>query len=168
MGVVGGGSLAALCGCYHPQPVKQKVICDFRRGRPAPHFLNFLEVRRLARLVRIPMTESKALGPELISFLPSRYTLWMPSRVPMPGINPPTLVAKCFRSFFALPTSPWLRFLCPVDFLLWVFLRYTFFKSHHLTGFPRMQSFSYRQRLYDMLLFDRNTTTIQSNLKGGK
>ena len=130
-----------------------------------PHFL---EVRRLVRLMRIPITDIKALGPEDSNFFPSRYTLSISRRVPMPGISPAMLIAKRLRSFFALPTSLWLRFLCPVCFLPWVFPRYTFFKLPHLAGFPRMQSFSYRQRLCDMLLFDQNPTTIQSNLKGGK
>jgi len=50
-------------------------------------------------------TDFKALGPESISLLPSRYTLSIPRIVPKPGMNPPILLARLLASLFALFTE---------------------------------------------------------------
>jgi len=79
--------------------------------------LDFLVERRLGRFVPILMLnmDFKALGPEAISFLPSRYTPSIPRIVPKPGMNPPMLLARLLASFFALLTESLLlaRFLRP-------------------------------------------------------
>jgi hypothetical protein len=47
----------------------------------------------------------KALGPESINLLPSRYMLSTPRSMPSPGMNPPMLLARLWASFFALLTG---------------------------------------------------------------
>jgi hypothetical protein len=75
--------------------------------------LGLLVERRLGRFVPILMInmDFSALGPEYISFLPSRYTLSIFNIVPIPGMNPPMLRARLWASFFARPTSLVGRFL---------------------------------------------------------
>ena len=90
--------------------------------------LDLLAERRLGRFVPILMLnmDFRALGPESINFLPSRYTPSIPRIVPIPGMNPPMLLARLLASFFALLTESLLlaRFLRPGCLLVMIIPQY--------------------------------------------